>query len=160
MPHPTEPIHAMSVRRVLVAIDGSPAAELALSAAMTAIEEHNAAITLLVVVPEVPHGAGWPGTGPGFDPQTLQREAQRDADELLHRTLDRLPADLPVTTRQRTGKPGPEICAEAGEGDYDAILLGARGIGRLGAVGGGSVSSYVLHHAKTTVIVVHPPREG
>jgi len=47
------PIHELHVRRLLVAIDGSPEAELALRAAMTAIEYDQAAITLLVVVPDM-----------------------------------------------------------------------------------------------------------
>ena len=40
----------------------------------------------------------------------------------------------------------------------DAILLGARGVGRVGALVG-SVSSYVMHHSDTAVFVAHAPRQ-
>jgi nucleotide-binding universal stress UspA family protein len=157
----TEPAQALDelhIRRLLVAVDGSAAAELALRAAITAGLRDNAAITLLVVVPDLlaapPH---WAVTG-AADPATLQRDIDDDACKLLRDLVARLPDDLPVKTRIRRGKPGPEICAQAKEcGEYDAILLGARGVGRVGALTG-SVSSYVMHHADTSVIVVHPPR--
>jgi nucleotide-binding universal stress UspA family protein len=49
--------------------------------------------------------------------------------------------------------------AQSREHDYDAILLGARGVGRVGALIG-SVSSYVMHHADTAVFVAHAPRQS
>jgi nucleotide-binding universal stress UspA family protein len=128
---------------------------------MTAIGYDRAAITLLVVVPNIAVDAmRWtsvPGA-PAPDTGALQSEADAKAQKLLRRTIDRLPAELPVKYRIRRGKPGSEICAQAAEcGEYRAILLGARGRGRLGTLTG-SVSSYVLHHAHTNVIVVHSPR--
>jgi len=45
---------------------------------------------------------------------------------------------------------------ETRTGQYDAVVLGARGLGRIGALLG-SVSQYVLHHAEIPVIVVHAP---
>ena len=57
----------------------------------------------------------------------------------------------------RHGKAGPEIVAQAEKHDYDAILLGARGVGRVGTLIG-SVSAYVLRHAPTSVFVAHAPR--
>ena len=47
--------------------------------------------------------------------------------------------------------------AAAEEGEHDAILLGARGVGRVGSLMG-SVSQHVLHHASVTVFVAHAPR--
>jgi len=41
----------------------------------------------------------------------------------------------------------------------EAILLGARGVGRVGAITG-IVSNGVMHHADTTVIVMLPPRSS
>jgi nucleotide-binding universal stress UspA family protein len=90
-------------------------------------------------------------------PNALQQEADDEAERLLNETVERLPADIPVTKRLRHGKAGPEIVAQARECDYDAILLGARGVGRVHALVG-SVSSYVLHHADTAVFVAHSPR--
>jgi nucleotide-binding universal stress UspA family protein len=90
------------------------------------------------------------------DPRLLQDEADAEAQRLLRAAVARIPADLPVTTLIRRGRAGPEIAAQAREHDYDAVLLGARGLGRVAALVG-SVSSYVLHHATTAVFVAHAP---
>ena len=74
-------------------------------------------------------------------------------------TIARIPADIAVHTIYRRGKAGPEIVKAAKEGDYDAIIVGARGVGRVGAMLG-SVSSYVLHHSDIAVFVAHAPREA
>jgi nucleotide-binding universal stress UspA family protein len=47
----------------------------------------------------------------------------------------------------------------ATEGRDDAILVGARGLGRISALVG-SVSRYVLHHADVAVFVAHAPRDA
>jgi nucleotide-binding universal stress UspA family protein len=148
-------LEELHLRRLLVAVDGSNTAELALSAAVTAARRDNAAITLLAVTPDfLAEARTWIAGAP--NPRQLQDEADRDAERLLDETVERIPADIPVTKRLRHGKPGPEIVAQSREQDYDAILLGARGVGRVGALIG-SVSSYVLHHAGTAVFVAHSP---
>ena len=87
----------------------------------------------------------------------MQQEADAYAQRLLRDAVERLPDAIPVTTVVRRGKPGPEIVAQARAGNYDAIVMGARGVGRVGALMG-SVSRYVLHHAETAVFVAHAPR--
>jgi nucleotide-binding universal stress UspA family protein len=150
------PLAELHLHRLLVAVDGSNTADLALSAAVTAARRDHAAITLLAVVPDfVAEASGWVTGSP--DPAALQREADAEAERLLAATVDRIPEDIPVTKCLRHGKPGPEIVAMSREHDYDAILVGARGVGRVGALVG-SVSSYVLHHADTAVFVAHAPR--
>jgi len=148
-------LEELHLHRLLVAVDGSNTAELALSAAVTAARRDNAALTLLAVTPDfAAESRSWIAGSP--DPSQLQREADEEAHRLLCDTVDRIPADIPVTKQLRHGKAGPEIVAEARSHDYDAILLGARGVGRVGALIG-SVSSYVLHHADTAVFVAHSP---
>ena len=142
----------LHLHRLLVAIDGSNTADLALSAAVTAARRDNAAITLLVVVPDF--ATTWIAGAP--DPAQLRQEADDEAHRLLSDTVERIPADIPVTKQLRHGKPGPEIVAESRAHEYDAILLGARGVGRVGALIG-SVSQYVMHHADTPVFVAHSP---
>lgn len=145
----------LGFRRLLVALDGSPSADLALVAAITAARRENAKVTLLAVVPDVAATmARWPGAPVAS--VELQREADDAAQGVLRDAIARIPQDIPVTTITRQGKPGPEIVAVAAEGQYDAILLGARGVGRVGALAG-SVSQHVMHHAKVAVIVAHAP---
>ena len=149
------PLSELHLHRLLVAIDGSDTAELALSAAVTAARRDHAAITLLAVTPDfLADSHIWVAGAP--DPGKLQEEANEEARRLLCDTVDRIPDDIPVTKCVRRGKAGPQIVAQSKEHDYDAILLGARGVGRVGALVG-SVSSYVMHHADTAVFVAHAP---
>jgi nucleotide-binding universal stress UspA family protein len=144
--------------RLLVAIDGSANAELALSAAVTAARRDNSALTLICVAPDVRAEASrWPGAL--VVPQPPQSEVDATAERTLREAVARIPADLPVETIVRRGAPGPQIVAQARAGCYDAILLGARGVGRISALVG-SVSQYVLNHADIAVFVAHAPREA
>jgi nucleotide-binding universal stress UspA family protein len=144
--------------RLLVAIDGSANAELALSAAVTAARRDNSALTLICVAPDVRAEASrWPGAL--VVPQPPQSEVDATAERTLREAVARIPADLPVERIVRRGAPGPQIVAQARAGRYDAILLGARGVGRISALVG-SVSQYVLNHADIAVFVAHAPREA
>jgi nucleotide-binding universal stress UspA family protein len=150
-------IGELRYRRLLVAIDGSPSAELALAAAVTAARRDRASVTVIVVARDaLAEAARWPAAVVSVP--VSQEEADADAERLLRDAVARIPEEIPVTRLVRRGKAGPEIVAEAGSGKYDAILLGARGVGRIGALIG-SVSQHVLHHAETAVFVAHAPRE-
>ena len=157
VPEHSAVIGELALHRLLVAVDGSANAELALTAAVTAARRDNATITLITVGPDL---AMSPATWSVPIACTLdQSEIDKDACKRLDETIVRIPADIAVHTIYRRGKAGPEIIKAAKEGDYDAIIVGARGVGRVGAMLG-SVSSYVLHHADIAVFVAHAPREG
>ena len=107
-----------------------------------------------------PRPVGEPGrlVGPGHR-RARPGGRRRGRLQAPGRDVARIPADIAVHKIYRRGKAGPEIVKAAKEGDYDAIILGARGVGRVGAMMG-SVSSYVLHHADIAVFVAHAPRDG
>jgi len=149
------PLGDLRYRRLLVAIDGSANSELALAAAVTAAHRDNAAITLLCVVPDVAaESARWAWAPK--PPEEIQADADAAAERSLREAVERIPVDIPVTKLIRHGRAGPEIVAQASESDYDAILMGARGVGRVRALIG-SVSQHVLHHAELPVFVAHAP---
>jgi nucleotide-binding universal stress UspA family protein len=62
--------------------------------------------------------------------------------------------------RVAPGKTWRTICDVAGEMDAATIVLGARGLSRVGSLLLGSVSSAVLAHAKRPVLVVPHHRGG
>jgi nucleotide-binding universal stress UspA family protein len=156
-PKPATTLDELHLHRLLVAVDGSPSADLALAAAVTVARRDHAAITLLTIVPDMlVASARWITISGAPDPARLQEEADADAQRILRETVARIPQDIPVTTVIRHGKAGPEIVAQLCEHEYDAVLLGARGVGRVGALIG-SVSVYVLHHAPVPVFVAHAP---
>jgi nucleotide-binding universal stress UspA family protein len=142
-------------RRILVAVDGSRHADLALAMAIALAERDHARLTVMTVVPKVTESAAM-AYGSGVDPVAMQRDADHAADKTIRAALDAVPDDQPVESVQRSGHAGPEIVAQAKEGDHDAIVLGARGLGRIGSMFG-SVSQHVLHHAKAAVFVGHLP---
>jgi nucleotide-binding universal stress UspA family protein len=148
-------VEELRLSRLLVAVDGSENAALALSAAVTAARRDHAAITLIGVAPDVRCDARLAMAN--VDPGSLQTELDAEAQRVLREAVAALPEDLPVTTLFRRGKAGPAIVAAAAEQPYDAILVGARGLGRVGALIG-SVSQHVLHHADVAVFVAHAPR--
>ena len=155
VPEPATVLGELKLHRVLVAIDGSANAELALTGAITVARRDNATITLITVGPDLATApASWSVPVAGTFDQTVVDE---DACKRLKATVARIPADIPVHTLYRRGKAGCEIVKAAKEGDYDAIIVGARGVGRVGAMMG-SVSSYVLHHADIAVFVAHAPK--
>ena len=152
-PHESEPDDLLRFRRLLVAIDGSRSSDLALSAAIVSAHRNRARVTLIGVAVD----AGRWSAATAYDPD-LQRRIDEDIADAMEAAVARIPADVPVTKILRHGKPGPEIVAEANAGNYDAVLLGARGVGQVGALIG-SVSNHVLHHAEITVFVAHAPRD-
>jgi nucleotide-binding universal stress UspA family protein len=58
-----------------------------------------------------------------------------------------------VSTRIVEGDPGEELCNQVEKEKLDAIFLGNRGLGRVKKLLVGSVSDYVIGHAKATVII-------
>jgi nucleotide-binding universal stress UspA family protein len=146
-------LEELHLRRLLVGIDGSESSRLALRAAFTAARRDNAAVTLICVVANARANFA---VVAGLPPVT-QEELDEEADKILRAAVALVPEDIPVRTVVKRGKPGPAIVAHAREHDYDAILLGARGVGRVGALVG-SVSAYVMRHADTAVFVAHAPR--
>jgi nucleotide-binding universal stress UspA family protein len=154
---PQPKLGELQYRRLLVAVDGSGNSELALAAAITAARRDNAAITLICVAPDViADAARFPS------PVTLvpgdQEVADRHAEGVLSEAIELIPDDIPVTRIVKRGRAGEQIVTHARESNYDAILLGARGVGRIEGMLG-SVSQYVMHHATLPVFVAHAPRE-
>src|SRR4051812_6656540 len=126
-----EKLGELRYRRLLVAIDGSRSAELALAAAVTGAKRDAASVTLIAVARDaLAEAARWP-SAPVAPVPVSQEEADADAERLLREALRRIPDEIPVTRIVRRGRAGPAIVAEAGSGQYDAILLGARGVGRI-----------------------------
>jgi nucleotide-binding universal stress UspA family protein len=143
--------------RVLVAIDGSRHADLALAMAIALSENDHSRLTILTVIPNVTESAAL-AYGAGVDPIALQRDADRAGERIMRAALDAVPDDQPVDAVQRHGHAGHEILAQVKAGNHDAVILGARGLGRIGAMFG-SVSQYVLHHAGVAVFIGHMPED-
>ncbi|WP_445150359.1 universal stress protein [Baekduia sp. Peel2402] len=144
--------------RILVAVDGSRHADLALASALAIAERDHARLTVMTVIPNVTESAAM-AYGAGVDPVAMQGDADRAAEKIIRAALEEIPDDQPVESVQRRGHAGPEIVAQVKAGDHDVVLLGARGVGRIGSMFG-SVSQHVLHHSKCAVFVAHLPEDA
>jgi len=143
--------------RILVAVDGSRHADLALAMAIALADRDRSRLTILTVIPNVNETAAM-AYGAGVDPVALQVDADRGAEKTMRAALESVPDDQPVESVQRRGHAGPEIVAQVKDGRHDAVVLGARGLGRIGSLFG-SVSRHVLHHAGVAVFIGHLPED-
>ena len=71
--------------------------------------------------------------------------------------VDALPDDLSVTTVVVAGHPSDVILERLVEGRHDLLVMGTRGLGRVGSALLGSVAQAVLHAAEVPVLVVREP---
>ncbi|MDQ6806070.1 MAG: universal stress protein [Actinomycetota bacterium] len=137
---------------ILVAVDGSPHADQALTQAIDLAESENARLTLMTAVKELPattylNAGGVTGV--------LIEEARGQAAAILRRARDRVPDDLPVTTLLTEQPIRNALSHQIRHGHHDLVVMGSRGRGAVCAALLGSVSHYVLHHSPVPVLVVH-----
>ena len=143
-------------RHVLVAFDASPEAQLALAHAVAMAQVYRAKVALVAVVPPPPLLA-WQAPG-GM--RGIHEAEQEELEKALREAADGVPDDLSVTTQLLDGDPARELLRLAREGDFDVIVMGSRGRGRVTAALLGSVSNRVMHDADVPVIVIHRPSDG
>jgi nucleotide-binding universal stress UspA family protein len=143
-------------RHVLVAFDASPDAQLALAHAIAMAHVYRAKVALVAVVPPPPLLA-WQAPG-GM--RGIHEAEQEELGKALREAADGVPDDLSVTTQLLDGDPARELLRLAREGDFDVIVMGSRGRGRVTAALLGSVSNRVMHDAGVPVIVIHRPNDG
>jgi nucleotide-binding universal stress UspA family protein len=141
-------------RSILVAVDGSPDAEAALAHAAALARDQNARLTLLTAIPPLPATAL---LASGAAPPRSE-VIRHYADTLRHAT-DSLPDDVSVTTLLVEGTPARALIQRAESGDYDLIVMGSHGHGRLHASLLGCVSQKVLHASPIPVLLARAPRE-
>ncbi|MEM3955388.1 MAG: universal stress protein [Candidatus Bathyarchaeia archaeon] len=153
------------IKRILVAIDGSEHAYKALDFALDLAEKYSAAVTIINVfqapmVPIVPP-VGYLAEGElstysiAYD--DLVREVKAAHEKILSHAFKRakrLKPNLEVSTLLKEGRPADEIVKTAKEGEFDLIVMGHRGLGRVKEFFLGSVSDRVADEAHCPVLIV------
>jgi len=139
-------------RNILVAIDGSRHAEEALTQAIDLAESEHTRLTLITAVNEVPATTFLMA---GEATADLVRDAQARAEAILRQALERVPEDLPVTTKLTTQPIRMAVIDEIERGHHDLVVMGSRGRGAVRSTLLGSASHYVLHHSPVPVLIVH-----
>ena len=146
--------------RVLVGVDGSPAAEQALRLLPEYFNTDAAEITLMQVVetPWIKFGLerDWFGGAPGADDPALRfnRELRLEAEDVIERARQLLDDEgLSAQPMIEDGDPALELLSEAERGGYDLIVLGASGEDEVKHSLLGSVSTRVAQDAPCSVFV-------
>lgn len=138
--------------KILIPIDGSEHSKKALEKAKTLGTALKADMTILNVL------------NPSVDLRTMQNRTFYDeinknsklrAQEIIDNGM-KLLSDYPgkVEAVSKVGDAVSEIISFAEDGNFDLVIMGSRGAGLFSRTLLGSVSDKVIHHIKTSVLIV------
>jgi nucleotide-binding universal stress UspA family protein len=135
---------------ILVAYDGSASSQAAFEQAVDLARAQNSKLTVLAVAPPVSPLVGLAGASP----DRLKGDAESWAADRVAEARAAAPDDVIVHSVVRVGPVGPEIVKELEAGDYDLLVLGSRGRGRVESEVFGSVNAYVHFHSKVPMLSI------
>ena len=165
----------MNLKQILVPIDDSEHAHLALQWGASLAQHYGAQVLLLHVVPKAVEEVPSPGAGAGalIAPSYLERRVTPgDASPAEGLVIDhvaqaetalaalartQLPAPVPATVRVAVGRPAEEILRVAEEAGVDLIVMGTHGRTGLRHVLMGSVAEAVERTAGCAVLTIKAP---
>lgn len=166
-------------KKILVALDRSDMNQQVFEEALDLATKNNASLMLLhVLSSEEENSPLMPiYSSLNYYPELTRTEIyQKEWDDFREEGVKILQyyTNLATTNGVKTeftqnlGSPGRNICEFARNWDADLIMVGRRSRSRLAEVFLGSVSNYVLHHARCSVLIVeenknspieHPPEK-
>ena len=139
----------LPINRIVVGVDGSESAKVALEHAIEQAEVWQAELTAVVAVP-IGAGAGVLGWLPAVDRESVLA----DVKEGLNVTVDRaLEGRELVVRRHALDGNGAALLSEFSTA-VDLVVVGSRGRGGFAGMLLGSTSQQVLHHTACPVMVV------
>src|SRR4029077_5546837 len=107
---------------ILVAVDGSPDAEQALTEAIDLAESEHARLTLITAVSQLPATAFMAA---GEQVGKLRDDAHAEAEAVLRRARERVPDALPVTTVLTEQPIGCALIGQIAQGAHDLVVMGS-----------------------------------
>lgn len=139
------------MERILIATDGSPAAQHAVEVGLELAKHEAADVALVHVVPLTElasmNGFGLVGHVP-YEPTPSDAAMLKEAVDAADRE------QVPVISKLLRGDAVHEILACADLLDVDLIVVGSRGHGAIASALLGSVSRRILSRAKRPVLIV------
>ncbi len=144
------------MKKILVTTDGSNNAEKALLETKEFAKVLNLKVVILNVIDDVILS---PYASPYSSIQYNSIQAENALRKLSQKILDEALTlfddfDGEVETKIKKGDPADVIIEEAEDEDYEYVVMGSRGLGTFSRAILGSVSSRVLNHTKTNVLIV------
>ncbi len=160
--HGKEP-HTPGLTRLLLPLDGTPDAEVALPLAARIATATGGTLTLLLVVPTTGTLSGAMSTIARFSPTVTDQlldSAGKDATEYLQTILAGLQEEgVSVQARVERGDPVAVLVDAAKRLPADIIVMASHGRGGLGGVWSGSVGNKVLSRASGPFVLIRAPGE-
>jgi nucleotide-binding universal stress UspA family protein len=144
-------------QNILVAIDGSPDADQALTQAIDLADSEHARLTLFSAV-VMPPAAAYVGSG-GAVAAAFVSEAATDTEKILREAVERVPVGVSVSTVSSGEPVRLALIHQIATGNHDLVVMGSRGRGALRSALLGSVSHYVLNHSPVPVLIARAERE-
>jgi nucleotide-binding universal stress UspA family protein len=135
----------MQIKKILVPLDGSKAAETALPAVEILAKTLNATVCIM--------RAYYARVFPGVDPGEAQLVAMREAEDYVQKIEKRLTAaGLSVDTHTRyEAEAAKAILDHCEENNIDLIIMATHGHGVIGHWLLGNVAEKVVHHTTTPI---------
>lgn len=157
----------MKYQKVLAAIERSPIGEVVFERALAIAKQDGASLMLFHSIPLESQGMTAYGSLYGEDliefSKYLQEQLDTEKEEVQQWLADycQQATDAGVATEYdyKTGDAGRWIRDMAQTWGADLIVIGRRGLSGLAEVFLGSVSNYVVHHARCSVLVVQKVEE-
>ncbi|MBI4399273.1 universal stress protein [Candidatus Micrarchaeota archaeon] len=136
-------------RKILVAVDGSPQGNNALTAALDIAKRYEAMVSVINVVQPFT----W--TVPSSEVLLLEQSMGKFQAEILEKAVEHgKKQSVEIKAISATGYP-PEIIAKTAKaGKYDLIVIGNRGLSKIDRFLLGSTSEKILRSAECTILVV------
>jgi nucleotide-binding universal stress UspA family protein len=138
--------------RILVATDGSAHSRRAALTAAELARALGASLTLLAAYPVPPGFEGEPDYSRDLEAALLSARALLEVEAAAIEANGGPPAETEAIGGRQ---PGQTIVDAAASGQYDLVVMGTRGLGRLGSTLLGSVSAHVAAHSPIPVLVAH-----
>ena len=154
------------INKILVAVDCQGNNNLVFESAVSLAKSTDASLMLLYVISEhtvndmlLPTYAYYPYPMLDEDDRNVYKEKLEEYQKIgidFLQTLANKATAAGITTEytQLIGNPGRTICELASTWEADLILVGSRGLKGLKEMFLGSVSNYVTHHARCSVLIV------
>lgn len=169
------------VGKILVPIDGSEQAHIALVKALNLAKEEDAEVTVMHVIERKPFlmapypyaaypspwlmgYAGYALPGPFAFPawaESYEEKLEEHSKEVFNEAMEKaeeIAPDVEIKSKLTIGKPAAKILDVSEEEDYDLIMMGSTGLGDIGRFLLGSVSSRVKSNSEIPVRIFN--KEG
>jgi nucleotide-binding universal stress UspA family protein len=142
-------------RRILVPLDGSKLAEVAVSVAARLAQLARAELEFVLVHEPALSAVPVSDAFVFIEDETVSRERERRyLDEVVGRVQD-LPQSR-ISTRLLDGVAGPTLAREITSRQPDLVVLSTHGRGPLSRMWLGSVTDYLLRHVSVPLLVLKP----